>query len=283
MKCLLTRVFRTGDLPERIRLVETFAFERRLLGFALTISSLALGLTFPQSSLGAPKLEPDRQAVSLKKVQHSLRMRQVHFMRGEQIVLMCPRALKLISKAQDYKVVAKAPNWEVIGYRDDDKVLCRMSMDEFIRHSGTRSGRLPDSFKVVGERQIGPLKVKEYRQGVNEVWLAAESKIPQAVYDIFSAYNKCGRLSSIVIRVVSEDEVEAVKAGVRKREMKPVVMIDTKAAEMVPYKESDYELPRGYKEVFSWEKFMVSTKSRDSAFEIFSEMGLGEKFGKQGK
>ncbi|MBA3855905.1 MAG: hypothetical protein C0507_03250 [Cyanobacteria bacterium PR.3.49] len=254
-----------------------------MFGLALMLSSLALGLTFPQNSSGAPNGELSRQAGSAKKVQHSLRMRQVHFMRGEQIVLMCPKALKLISKAQGYKVVAKAPTWEVIGYRDDDKVLCRMSMDEFIRHSGPRSGRLPDSFKVVGERKIGPLKVKEYRQGAHEVWLAAESKIPQAVYDILSAYNKCGLLSSIIIRVVSEDEVESVKLGVRKKEMQPVIMIDTKNAEMVPYKDSDYELPRGYREVFGWEKFMVSTKSRDSAFEIFSEMGLGEKFGKQGK
>lgn len=216
-------------------------------------------------------------------MQHSLRLRQNQFQRGEQIVYLCPKALKIINKAQDYQVVARAPNWEVIAFRDDDKVLCRMSMNEFLRHSGSKNGRLPESFKQVGERRLGPLKVKEYRQGTDEVWLADEGKIPQPVYDICSAYNKCGRLSSIIIKVVSDEEVDSVRWGARQAGVKSVVMIETKQAEMVPYKDSDYAIPRGYREVFSWEKFIVSSKNRDSAFEIFTEMGLGEKFGKQGK
>jgi len=261
--------------------VQTAVFKKYWFQSSLAASCLSLCLSFVQASCAASKASP--ASSTAKKIQHSLRMRQNQFQRGEQIVYICPKALKIINKTQDYKVVAKAPKWEVIAFRDDDKVQCRMSMSEFISHSGSRSGRLPESFKLVGERQMGPLKVKEYRQGADEVWLADESKIPQPVYDIFSAYNKCGRLSSIIVKVVSEEEAESVKWCTRQPGTKSVVMIETKQAEMVPYKESDYQIPTGYREVFSWEKFMVSSKSRDSAYEIFSEMGLGEKFGKRGK
>lgn len=210
-------------------------------------------------------------------------MEQRHFGSGVHDFCFTRDAVKITNKALNYFIVSKAPDWDVVAFRTDDKVLCRLKRDEFYRMQKFNPQFQPrKAFTLIGEDQIGPVKTLVYRSPFHDDWIAQFKDVPKEVEFLICAYHKSKRMDGIVLRQVKQASSVGKKSVLKSiyvDEDQAGVRLSTQNLRSRPYKASDFSIPSGYRNVASLDTVRTSIDRRNEADSIFSQLGLGEKLG----
>jgi hypothetical protein len=196
-----------------------------------------------------------------------------------------PNELRIDKKNFGYFIVAKAPDWKVYCFRNDDKVICKLSNPAYLAEQGFRvSGPRVEEFPKVGDEFIGIIKTKKYNLQTHDDWVGSFPGIPSEIYDLINAtaFYQTEPADGVVLKSFKHPSLKSRKrARLLSLDSENVtgIRIETIKITKVPYKPSYFSVPSNFRPT----KFRVvlsSVENRREADSIIEQMGLGEKLGK---
>ncbi len=239
---------------------------------------------FPLSSRRAVCAEPaSRSNSSPNKFEWLLS--QKHHSTGDIQTTFTSDAVKIHKKNLGYYLVAKAPDWDVFVFRNDDKVICKLTKKAYYGEQGFNlNAPLVSTQPMVGDEYIWSVKTNIYRGMYHDDWIGKFPEVSQNVFDMImsSTFYKSPPADGIVLK-----SVKLPKAKPRRKEAALMlnlenssgVRLETMRLRKVPYKASDFSVPTNYR-VAKLRSVITSVDSRTEADSIIMQMGLGEKLGK---
>lgn len=199
-------------------------------------------------------------------------MNQTHYFLGQVVVSVCKSAIR-IESVGTYKfiLIAKAPDWKVFVYRNDDKTFHESSLKEF-SESGLMSqyligmqapaisGREITLSKSVGDLQI---KARRNNYALCEYIPLSNEIAPECRTILFNTYRlpNCNGLTvKYVEQYVGKDWMTGVdETGHWKTKL------STTGSEVKLVDQKIFELPAHYKKVPSMQQVVTGNKTRDAS------------------
>lgn len=210
-----------------------------------------------------------------------------HFGSGKYRYLVAPSAIRITNTSNGGVVLTKAPNWKVSCFRESEKIEWQQALDRFDPSSAlstntSAKAKKKAKFEVIGKDNLLGLNCLKYRLGDGSLyWVAEGLKPAPQIDDIVSRYFKSPAIDAIPVKVVkpevivkatkkSEDRAKLQKSipwlSVKNLRGKPSdnCYVFLTAWKKIPYKDSDFEYPKGYKRTENLKEVIVSQKNRQA-------------------
>ena len=211
---------------------------------------------------------------------------QKHIVNGLSVIQCAPNALCIINKQHGWRVLSAAPDWKVHIFRTDDKIICTLSKEKFFAKQGyspNPNWRAP--YSRAPTRMFGNLKAEVLCDRDADSWACHLRGIPIAATDIVNACNKSRAVELLVIKKVSAPKKESAKNDSRAFTLVDDrgggTILDTLSIREVPFKTSDFTLPKNLRDVADLKQIITSVDTRKEAESIFQQMGVGENLGNE--
>ncbi len=203
---------------------------------------------------------------------------------GVQAINFCPKAVKIVDKARGFTLVSSAPDWDVILYRSDDKVFCRLTKNQYYGQQAfkVKHGHTPG--KVLKTYTFGPVTAPMYYGPYHNDVIKRFDNVPIEVEDLISAFYKSNSIDGILLRSVSNSmsRSKTDSSVFMPVDMNPTgVLRETLSLSQVAYNPSDFKVPTGYRKVNTIKEIATGKSKRKEAESIFLEMGIGDDLGKE--
>lgn len=212
---------------------------------------------------------------------------QYHHSTGQHQISFTPDAVKICNNNFGYKLLAKAPVWDVCVYRDDDKIMCKLSRRAYYGEQGFDPKRPKiNTNPIIANQDVCKIKTKVYRGPHHDDWVAHFPGVPHDVEDMITAFFKSQEVDGVVLRSVRSKKQKANKTDLLSfyvDEQKAGTRLDTLNIRSVPYKASDFEIPANLRKTANIRAVTTSASGRQEAESIIEQMGLGEKLGSKRK
>lgn len=210
---------------------------------------------------------------------------QRHHSSGNLTLYFTDDALKIDKTNFGYFIVCKAPDWKVYCFRNDDKVMCKLSREAYLAEQGYLvNGPSLESFPKVKDEFIGTMKTSVYRGISHDDWLAKFPGVPSQIYDVImaSAFYHAEPAKGVVLKSLKHPTGRSrKKAPLLSLDAENVsgIRLETLKISKTPYKPSDFSIPANYRPA-KLRIVVTSVENRREADSIIEQMGLGEKLGK---
>jgi hypothetical protein len=238
--------------------------------------SLALSSTFCLAAYGAPK----NDTVWMFDCQH--------FGSGKYRYLVAANAIKITNLSNGGVVLSKAPNWKVSCFRDSEKLEWQGELDRFDLSSAlstrTRTKAMGKAnFEVLGKEKLLGLNCLKYQLRDGSIfWVAEGLKTPPQVNEIASRYFHTPAIEAIPLKIVKREKVVATttpRSEDRAKLQKAIPWLSVKNLrgkpsdncyafltewKKIPYNDSDFDYPKGYKQTEDIKEIVVSQKNRQA-------------------
>lgn len=222
--------------------------------------------------------------IAMSKTQWHLQLRDQST--GIHDFYFCPSAIKILDKARGYSIISSAPDWDVVLFRTDDKVLCRQTRSQYYYNMGFKQ---KTSFKppiVLSTQKIGPVTAPLIYGPYHNDAIKQFKDIPKQVDDLISCYFKMGCVPGIRLRVVSNKVPDRSKTSLGAEVFLSAaaepsgVTLETLTLAEGPYEESTFKIPSGFQLVKDTKHIKTGMAKRKEAEAIFLDMGVGDELGK---
>lgn len=195
----------------------------------------------------------------------------------------CSKGVKIVDKNRGYTIVSKAPDWDVYFFRADDKLLCRLTRQQYYNKNAytVKHGMTPP--RVLGSVKVGALTAPLYYGPYHNDVIKRFDGIPVQVEDLLSCYYKASAIDGIMLRSISNyvARKSASASAFLPVDLNPTGVIrETISLEEIPYNEADFKIPSGFRTVSDLNKIMTGAVKRKEAESIFLDMGVGDDLGK---
>lgn len=207
---------------------------------------------------------------------------------GKYRYCVAPNAIKITNTSNGGVVLAKAPSWKVSCFRESEKIEFQSALDRFnpsSMRSNTTNTKTKEKakFAVLGRDILLGLNCLKYQLSDGSIiWVADGLKTAPQINDIVYRYFHTPAIEAIPLKIVrlekaaakatqkSEDRAKLQKAipwlSVKNLRGKPsdncyLYLTEWKK---IPYKDSEFQYPKGYKQTDSLEDVIVSRKNRQA-------------------
>lgn len=249
---------------------------RKMRRFGKILACLLLALC-PVSPLSAGAEKPSSGMV--------WKIEQRHRSSGDLTLYLKPDAVKIHKKNFGYFVLSKAPDWNVYVFRDDDRVICKLTTRAFLTEQGFLAKAPPiESYPKIGDGFIGTVKTSIYRLDSHDDSLAKFPGVSQEIYNLINAttFYQSEPANGVILKS-TKNHVRNVRKKTRilslDSENLSGMRIETFKISKIQYKSSDFAVPANYRPV-KLRVALSSIENRREADSIMEQMGLGEKLGK---
>ncbi len=210
-------------------------------------------------------------------------IKQRHHSSGDLQLCFTSDALRIDKTNFGYVLISKAPDWTVYAFRNDDKVMCKLTKQAYLAEQGFLvNGPYIETFPVVGDSYISSVKTTIYQSFSHDDWLAKFPGIPQEIYDLImaTAFYHSEPAKGIVLKSIKHPTVKPRKRIVFSLDTDNAsgIRLETLKVSKAPYKRDDFSVPANYRKA-KLRTVVTSTASRKEADSIMEQMGLGEKLG----
>lgn len=252
----------------------------RLLVSILSICTI-LALTSQSVSTGAHASDGGMRDSS----KTAWKVDQRHHSSGDLTLYFTPHALKIKKKNFGYFIICKAPDWQVYCFRNDDKVMCKLSTAAYLAEQGYLvKGPFLESFPKVKDEFVGTMKTSVYRNVSHDDWVAKFPGVPKQIYDVIMAtsFYHAEPAEGVVIKSIKHARSKSRKKRLLlslDAENASGIRLETLKISKTPYKASDFAVPANYRKA-KLRVIVTSVESRREADSIMEQMGLGEKLGR---
>lgn len=203
---------------------------------------------------------------------------------GTQTINFCPTAVKIVNKSRGFSILSKAPDWDVILYRDDDKIFCRMKRQHYYNSVAFKVSHGHTPGKILKTYTIGPITAPmRYTPYHNDV-IKRFDGVPVEVEDMLSSYFRGNCVDGIVLRSVSNAMRKSHKDSsvFMPIDLDAIVVLrETLSLSRVPYNPADFLMPVNLRKVGDLKQVTTGKAKRQEAESIFLEMGIGDDLGKE--
>jgi len=244
---------------------------------ALRSLFLFLLLTLMLAAHGAPQPAP----AWLVEVKH----RQL----GSYRVYLARDAIKMVNLSAGYQVLSKAPDWDIITFRSDDKMLNRVKRASYYRGNNyVPVDDKPNSSRIrqVAIAYVDKLKAGIFSNGYEDFWLIESLGLSREVCAVpqveFSTKPLAGWLVRYTVALSGHEVPDKTRPEFDSHDGKHIFVV-TRSIKSVPYNSADFATPVGYKYEANREHLLTSNQSKAGADQILEELGLGQKLGSERK
>ena len=208
---------------------------------------------------------------------------QRHHSSGDLQLCFTPSALKINKKNFGCILIAKAPDWTVHVFRNDDKVMCKLTRQAYLAEQGFLvNGPRIETFPRVGDAYISSVKTTIYRGFSHDDWLAKFPGIPQEIFDLImaTAFYHTEPGDGVILKSIKHPNLKAKRQMVLSLDTDNAtgIRLETLKVSRIPYKKDDFSIPANYRQE-KLRRIITSVASRKEADSIMEQMGLGEKLG----
>lgn len=208
-----------------------------------------------------------------------------HRQLGSYRVYITRDAIKMDNVSAGYQILSKAPDWDIITFRNDDKMLNRVKRANYYRgNSYVPVDDKPNKSRIrqIAIGYIDKLKANIFSNGYEDFWLIETLGLAPEVCAIpqieFSTKALSGLLVRYTVALSGHDVPDKARPEFESHDGKHVFVI-TRSIKSVPYNASDFAVPVGYKNEPNREHVLTSKQSKAGADQILEELGLGQKLG----
>lgn len=201
---------------------------------------------------------------------------------GVQTINFCSTGVKIADRARGFTVVSTAPDWNVIVYRDDDKVFCKLTKDQYYGQQAFKVKHGHSPGKVLKNYTFGPVTAPMYYSPYHNDVIKRFDGVPIEVEDLISSFYKGNSTDGIILRSVSNSlsRSKTDSSVFMPVDMNPTgVLRETLVLMSVPYNASDFKIPPGLRQVHDMKQVTTGKSKRKEAESIFLEMGVGHELG----
>lgn len=210
---------------------------------------------------------------------------QWHHKAGKHEILICPTAVKIEDKTAGFALISKAPKWDVQAFRLDDKVVCTMPRSLFYaKHDFRITGSRMYNFEEMGTQTICGMKARAFHTPKVDIYTVKLPGVSSPVEDLIVAYYEMRTFEGVALKVTrtlrgfsNSRNISLFSRSSPGLEL----VLETKEVKRMPFKSSDFALPRGLRQIDALEQITTSAAARKEGDEIFSDLKLGEKLGKR--
>ncbi len=181
-------------------------------------------------------------------------------------------------------MLSKAPEWRLLAYRPDDKIIFDVTRAGFYRAQEFTPGLVSQFFRPpnkIGTQSLNGVKLDVLRAKEAEFWVAHLPNIPQSANDLLSAYYRLRPVEGLLVKVTREAENDKnANASFLSAQYKGrLTVVETLRIKQIPYDATLFADPKGYRKAKAVEDIMTSSARRNNADAIIEELGLGENLG----
>ncbi len=196
---------------------------------------------------------------------------------GKQTVYITADALKIVSDESGYEVVARAPAWDVIIYRPDNKLGMKMTVLGFRKFSpfGPLLARgVSSSFDTEGPDTIAGVKALKLKKSSGaELWLASEIKAAPEISDLLQSYNRFP-VPGIPLKYRARTDSPEKALQAKK------LVVETFDSQKISRVDKDFEYPTPKRWVKTQSEILSSAAKTNELNSIMEDLGVGSKLGK---
>ncbi|MCC6979517.1 MAG: hypothetical protein IT343_14455 [Candidatus Melainabacteria bacterium] len=197
-----------------------------------------------------------------------------HGMKGNVTAIFCPDAVNFTTE-RGGRYVSQAPKWDIYAFRTDDKIICNVPRDVFIREMNFHQERFV-KYRKIGTGSICLYPVTVITDGQNTIHIAAFPGIPRQVCEFICAWLKQPVLDQIALKsrpyLRPNHKVNAMVIDVDNRAAN---IVETKSVKEIPYDKSVFLVPRGYRTVARLEDTFYSKSRKKDLESIVDDLGIG--------
>lgn len=243
-----------------------------------SVSALPSTATAPPTASTA-RLSPTQNGL------HEWECKQVHKDSGKITIRFSESAIKISNVSMGYNILAKAPDWSVSIFRDDDKIIWKMPLKDYYKSYPVDLTGLATKHKGLPRKRAidgSGARSWSYAIGSDEYWYAEHVDVASQVGAIICGYYQLRAQKGILTKYVLE--LGEAKAGNTwldsfKRTGRTTYLYTISFRE-VPYNAADFAVPVAYKKAPDPYSITTSKTSKKDGDDIIRQMGLGEKFGR---
>ncbi|MBA3855901.1 MAG: hypothetical protein C0507_03230 [Cyanobacteria bacterium PR.3.49] len=208
---------------------------------------------------------------------------QKHHHSGYHKFYIAPKAVKIVNTNLGYQLVSKAPDWNVSIFRNDDKVICTLTRNQYYKQQAVHPDNLRiNKFPVVGKEELLGTKTTVYRGPHHDDWVATFKDVPVEVYDLITAYYKTPPVDGVVLKSYKPPVKGPKKtklASMWLDEHESGTRLTASKLKELPYNAADFAIPKDFRKVMDVKAVTTSIEGRREAESIIEQMGVGEALG----
>lgn len=238
--------------------------------FNLILTIITLSIVHPGVSLSQAKISKASFVKGIKIVQLSE-------ISGEVLVLATPKAARIVNRKAGYKIIMKAPNWNVWVFNDTRKVVYKTTWNKFkldfdYGSNIIRKARYSESsekilfghetmhgfrtthqkVKTKGKKSGGVLNVAQV-----DYWIIDKSLIPQPVTKVIQELYRLPKLDGYPLKITYVTAQGKVCEDV-------VSKVVTRRS----FKKKRFKVPANYKQVSQLSKVMLNMDDANNMIEM---------------
>lgn len=211
-----------------------------------------------------------------------------HFGSGKFRYLVTANAIKITNTASGAVALTKAPGWQLSCFRENEKIEWLAPIDRFdpssmISSRSSTTAKRKSNFTVLGRDKLLGLKCLKYQ--INDgsiVWVPEDLKTAPQINDLVTRYFRTPAVEAIPIKNFRPDKAiaKATPQSISKAKLQKDIpwlsvknlrgrpsdnyYINLTAWKQIPYKESDFAYPKGFRRTENLKEIILSQKSRQA-------------------
>jgi hypothetical protein len=195
---------------------------------------------------------------------------------GNQTVYITDDAIKIVNEESGYQVVARAPTWDVIIYRPDNKLAMKTTVIGFRRFSpfGPLLSRGESSSFVLEKSDTiaGVAANKLSKSSGAQLWVASAIKAAPEISDMLQSYDRFP-IAGIPLKYRSRNDTPDAIHTAQK------LLVETFDAKKIARVEKDFEYPTPKRWVKTQSEVLSSVAKMKELNSIMDDLGVGSKLG----
>lgn len=195
----------------------------------------------------------------------------------------CSTGAKIVDKNRGFIIVSKAPDWDIYFFRSDDKTLCRLTRQQYYNKNAYTSKHGMTPSRILAMVKIGPVTAPLFNGPYHNDVIKRFDGVPVQVEDLFACFHKSSAVDGIVLKSISNHVAHKPISAAQfmPADLDPTgVTRETVSLKEIPYNQSDFKIPSGFRIVSDLNKILTGAVKRQEAESIFLEMGVGDELGK---
>lgn len=240
-----------------------------LVSLLLIVTSCTFAL---ESSASPPQSSHEKPKAQTGPKQEALELKQTHYFFGDVQTIASKTAIRMEDTGSwKFVLVARAPDWKVTVFRDDDKLYYSCPLKTFLeggmvsqflvtkKGEYMNGGRKETLSATVGgvhvTRYMGPIALCEY--------VASDKLVAPQVVSILYETFRMPTNGGVTLRFVQANKGTDWMTGLK--EDGQHIMLSTKSAKIVNVPATIFDAPTGYKLSKSLREVLISKETRDSS------------------
>ncbi len=196
---------------------------------------------------------------------------------GKQTIYITADALKIVNDESGYVVIARAPTWDVVIYRPDNKLGMKTTVVGFRKFSpfGPLLARgASSSFDTEGPDTIAGVKALKLKKSSGaELWLASDIKAAPEISDMLQSYNRFP-VPGIPLKYHARTDSPEKALQAKK------LVVETFDSQKISRVDKDFEYPTPKRWVKTQSEILSSAAKTNELNSIMEDLGVGSKLGK---